>query len=137
MATDFEQKPLIFSHVPQELLRVHCCIRFWMREMHEAIQKKFKKKVCQIMYTRSVIFLTSALALGACSESFPNSLGSESIPPIPEQVVALAAPNQDLATARLRPEDNCYWYMHSGPVETTLLPLRTEGGNPICVKPAA
>ena len=57
--------------------------------------------------------------------------------PLPEQVAALAAPNQDLATARLRPEDNCYWYMHSGPVEDTLLPLRTTRGNPICVKPAA
>lgn len=52
---------------------------------------------------------------------------------IPESVTLLAAPNQDLATARLRPEDNCYWYEHSGPVETTLLPLRSAGGNPICV----
>lgn len=45
----------------------------------------------------------------------------------------LAGPGQNLATARLRPEDGCYWYEHSGPVETTLLPLRTARGNPICV----
>jgi hypothetical protein len=45
----------------------------------------------------------------------------------------MAAPDQDVATARLVPEDGCYWYEHSGPVETTLLPLRTANGNPICV----
>jgi hypothetical protein len=47
--------------------------------------------------------------------------------------VELAAPDQDIATARLLPEDNCYWYEHNGPVEVTLLPLRTAAGNPICV----
>ncbi|MFV2054749.1 hypothetical protein [Aliiroseovarius sp. YM-037] len=89
------------------------------------------------MYKRSAVLLSIGLALGACSESLSNSQGSASFPPVPEQVAALAAPNQDIATARLRPEDNCYWYMHSGPVEDTLLPLRTAGGNPICVKTAA
>ena len=52
---------------------------------------------------------------------------------VPEAVIAMAAPDQDVATARLVPEDGCYWYEHSGPVETTLLPLRTVNGNPICV----
>ena len=89
------------------------------------------------MYTRSAIFILLGVALGACSETISNSQGSCALPPVPEQIVALAASNQDLATARLRPEDNCYWYMHSGPVEDTLLPLRTSGGNPICVKPTA
>ena len=89
------------------------------------------------MYMRSASLLFFVLALGACSDTVSNSQGSRSLPPLPEQVASLAAPNQDLATARLRPEDNCYWYMHSGPVETTLLPLRTTRGNPICVKPAA
>ncbi len=88
------------------------------------------------MYTRSAILLSIGLALGACSEILSNSQGSGSLPPLPDQVVALAAPNQDLTTARLRPEDNCYLYMHSGPVEETLLPLRTASGNPICVKSA-
>ncbi|MDA7429161.1 hypothetical protein PGB28_11885 [Primorskyibacter aestuariivivens] len=88
------------------------------------------------MYIRSTIFLATGLALGACSESFSNSKGASSRPQLPENIVELAAPNQDLATAYFRPEDNCYWYMHAGPVETTPLPLRTAGGNPICVKPA-
>ena len=89
------------------------------------------------MYTRSAILILLGVALGACSETLSNSQGSGSLPPVPEQIAALAAPNQDLATARLRPEDNCYWYMHAGPVETTPLPLRTSGGNPICIKQAS
>lgn len=59
-----------------------------------------------------------------------NARGKEGS--IPESVKAIAAPNQDINTAHLRPEDRCYWYKHSGPVETTLLPLRTVNGNPIC-----
>ncbi|WP_410468959.1 hypothetical protein [Sulfitobacter litoralis] len=89
------------------------------------------------MYKRSAILLTTVLALGACSETFSNSPGASSRPPLPENILELAAPNQDLTTAYLRPEDSCYWYMHAGPVETTPLPLRTAAGNPICVKPAA
>ncbi|MFW8595023.1 hypothetical protein [Cribrihabitans neustonicus] len=68
--------------------------------------------------------------LGACAVSEGGS-GR-----IPEEVAALAGPNQNLATARLMPEDGCYWYLHEGPVETTLLPLRTASGNPICVQRA-
>jgi hypothetical protein len=51
---------------------------------------------------------------------------------VPDAVIALAAPDQNIETARLRPEDGCYWYEHSGPVETTLVPLRSPAGNPIC-----
>lgn len=56
---------------------------------------------------------------------------------LPESVVRLAAPNQDLTTARLLPEDGCFWYQHNGPVETTLVPLRAVGGNPICTRSQA
>lgn len=52
--------------------------------------------------------------------------------PLPEAVVALADPAQDLASARLLPEDSCYWYDYNGPVETTQLPLLTRDGRPIC-----
>jgi hypothetical protein len=75
-----------------------------------------------------------ALVLGACSSSY-DQRGRETAPakaPVPEAVVQIAAPYQDLTTARLRAEDGCYWYLHSGPVETTLLPLRTVEGRPIC-----
>lgn len=53
---------------------------------------------------------------------------------LPESVVAMAAPNQDLSSAVILPEDGCYWYQHQGPVETTLLPLRTKEGRPICTR---
>ncbi|MCO0614428.1 hypothetical protein M8756_14000 [Lutimaribacter sp. EGI FJ00015] len=76
----------------------------------------------------------SILALSACGA--PPS-GSSDAPALPDAVLELAAPNQDLSSARLRPEDGCYWYVHEGPVETTLLPLRTTGGNPICTRAAA
>ena len=74
------------------------------------------------------------LILGACSPSFNQNGGETGLDAqIPEAVMQIAAPYQDLTTARLRPEDNCYWYLHEGPVETTLLPLRTLDGRPICV----
>ncbi|MGS4943941.1 hypothetical protein ACVDG3_00550 [Meridianimarinicoccus sp. RP-17] len=53
------------------------------------------------------------------------------------QLDAVAAPYQDLQSVRLLPEDGCYWYRHVGPVETTLLPLRTATGQPICTQRAA
>jgi hypothetical protein len=52
---------------------------------------------------------------------------------LPEEVSAIAAPGQDLSTARLLPDDNCFWYAHRGPVETTLLPLRATNGRTICL----
>jgi hypothetical protein len=61
-----------------------------------------------------------------------TATGEAELPPLPEEVVAVAAPWQNLATARLMPEDGCYWYEHDGQVERTLLPLRTPEGRPIC-----
>lgn len=82
------------------------------------------------MYKRSAILVSTILVLGACSTGISGSHAGS----VPKGVVEIADPSQDLTTARLRSEDNCYWYMHSGPVETTLLPLRTINGNPICAK---
>ncbi|MEI4234759.1 hypothetical protein [Roseovarius sp. D22-M7] len=68
--------------------------------------------------------------LGGCTTA---GRGGDTQPQaVPEEVIALAAPYQDVATARLLPRDGCYWYRHEGPVETTLLPLRTADGRPIC-----
>ena len=72
----------------------------------------------------------AALALAGCE------VQTTATSTLPEEVAALAAPYQDLRTAVLLPEDNCYWYSHAGPVETTLLPLRTRQGRPICVQQA-
>ncbi|MXQ08624.1 hypothetical protein GQ651_12280 [Alphaproteobacteria bacterium GH1-50] len=51
---------------------------------------------------------------------------------LPEGMAELAAPNQDLTRVTLLEEDNCFWYEHDGPVETTLLPLRSKRGRHLC-----
>ena len=76
--------------------------------------------------------LVIVLAVTGCTAPMVDDSAAPGIGNIPEEVAALAAPDQDLTTARFDPEDNCYWYAHSGPVETTLVPLRSTGGNPIC-----
>ncbi|MEC7764791.1 MAG: hypothetical protein VX874_23005 [Pseudomonadota bacterium] len=53
---------------------------------------------------------------------------------VPERVMQMAAPYQNLATVRVDPVDGCYVYQHVGPVETTFLPLRTNDGRPICTR---
>ncbi|CUH40411.1 hypothetical protein JSE7799_03143 [Jannaschia seosinensis] len=74
------------------------------------------------------------LTLGACAVPVEQvGVGpSGFIEDLPERVVELAAPDQDLETVRLMREDGCYWYQYVGPVETTMLPLRTTDGKPIC-----
>jgi hypothetical protein len=92
------------------------------------------------MTARFGLFLAALVGLGGCA-TLENAgfTGLEPTPvatTVPESIVALAAPNQDVQSARVLPEDGCYWYSHAGPVETTLLPLRTVNGNPICTQPA-
>lgn len=79
---------------------------------------------------KPILCVPAVLALAGCVSTGSGEEGA--LPPLPEQVVAVAAPWQNLATARLLPEDNCYWYEHDGQVERTLLPLRTPEGRPIC-----
>jgi hypothetical protein len=81
--------------------------------------------------TKAATQLVGFLILGACGAASTGI--STEIGNIPEAAIAMAGPGQDLSTARYQPENRCFWYEHSGPVENTLLPLRTAGGNPICV----
>ena len=79
------------------------------------------------------------LTLAACDVplSTPGASGATGagfIANLPENVIASAAPHQDLSAVTVLPEDGCYWYQHRGPVETTLLPLRTVDGRPICAR---
>ena len=73
-----------------------------------------------------------SVALAACTDT--SATTSSAIVDLPESVVAMAAPNQDLSSVRILEEDGCYWYCHRGPVETTLLPLRNVEGRPICTR---
>ena len=89
------------------------------------------------MFYRHVPSIFAILALAGCTMPTTKSSDRTRVGNVPEAVAALAAANQDLTSARLLLEDNCYWYEHSGPVETTLLPLRSAGGNPICLSRAS
>jgi len=78
------------------------------------------------------------LAAACAPTTVPDDAGgSRIVSDLPEAVIAAAAPFQDLTTVELRPGDGCYWYRHTGPVETTFLPLRTREGRPICTRPTA
>ncbi|WP_417719793.1 hypothetical protein [Salipiger sp.] len=89
--------------------------------------------------TKPLVLLTGPLlllGLAAC-EPVPadGEAGGTGIVTVPESVSSIAAPFQDLTTARYRSKDGCYWYTHRGPVETVELPLRTDNGSPICARP--
>ncbi|MDX2288796.1 MAG: hypothetical protein NW217_08240 [Hyphomicrobiaceae bacterium] len=83
---------------------------------------------------RSVVLAVSLMMLSACTAQV-GGIGEEPshfLQELPEGVMAIAAPYQNLRAVILQPEDGCYWYEHVGPVETTMLPLRTAEGRPIC-----
>ncbi|RYH08566.1 hypothetical protein [Tropicimonas sp. IMCC6043] len=86
---------------------------------------------------RIVAATTMALLLGACNMAVPSE-GMEgrtlSADELPEGLIANAAPNQNLDTVIIQPENGCYWYQYRGPVETTYLPLRAKNGQPICAR---
>ena len=88
---------------------------------------------------RAVMACAGLLTLGACAipPGASSASGASSGGALPDGVVAMAATYQDLGSARLMPEDGCYWYRHVGPVETTMLPLRTPDGRRICEPGAA
>jgi hypothetical protein len=86
------------------------------------------------MPNRNTPIILAILVVSGCTVPKPNNDDNlYKIGNIPDTVRALTAPGQDLASARLLKEDDCYWYAHSGPVETTLVPLRAVGGSPICI----
>ncbi|KUJ80673.1 hypothetical protein AVO45_06465 [Ruegeria marisrubri] len=86
--------------------------------------------------TRFFRTLPMLAVVAGCATTAPIAGDDEPGTPatLPDSVIAMAAPSQDLSMVRLMPEDGCYWYRHVGPVETTYLPLRTTEGRPICTR---
>jgi len=79
--------------------------------------------------------VASLLLLGACvSTAHDNRDENGFILELPEDVVAIAAPGQNLRAVRIMPEDGCYWYQHVNVVEATMLPLLTADGRRICTR---
>ncbi|MFD0857584.1 hypothetical protein [Roseovarius aquimarinus] len=88
---------------------------------------------------RSIVWISAAtLLLAAGCEEMPNSGGAMNGKPgpAPEAVAAMAAKHQDLNAVTVDPSNGCYLYRYAGPVETTMLPLRTPDGRPICQRAA-
>lgn len=86
------------------------------------------------MNARVWVIGCAALLVAACDD-FQGMNGAPTdgfLGAAPEGVLAIAAPNQDLTAVRVDPTSGCYVYRYRGPVETTLLPLRTVNGRPIC-----
>ena len=79
---------------------------------------------------RSFVAIAAMLALAACGA--PPTPEGQTVELSPE-VMALIAPGQNLSTARIE-SDGCYWVLHSGPVETTYIPLLTTEGRMICTR---
>ena len=83
-----------------------------------------------------VLMACASGLLSACVET--NGVGTGAAIPfiaeVPEGVLNIAAPGQDLTALRIDPIDGCYTYRHIGPVETTMLPLRANNGRPICTR---
>lgn len=88
---------------------------------------------------RAVFVTVALLALGACTVPIDQATDKSTgfLKELPEGVALIAAPYQNLEEVILKPEDGCYWYRHVGPVETTMLPLRTVEGRPICTQGSA
>ncbi len=89
---------------------------------------------------RLVFIVGATLWLGACASTGVTTGGAPSdggTSNLPDQLVALAAPGQDLRSVKLMPEDGCYWYRHVGPVETTMLPLLSVNKRHICTASSA
>ncbi len=88
------------------------------------------------MKSRKYLLLSALGVLAACGSAVTvptDGQVPEIIEELPEGVAAIAASYQNLNTVQLL-ADGCYWYTRTGPVEATLLPLRTDTGNPICVR---
>lgn len=90
------------------------------------------------MKPRIGIVAGTLLALAGCADVGNRQAQASDgfIDPLPDGVLAIVDPYQDLSAVKIDPADGCYYYRYAGPVETTFLPLRTVSGSPICSRPA-
>jgi hypothetical protein len=84
------------------------------------------------LLTLAPLFLVACATTNGSNDK--NMTPDGFIAELPEGVLAIVAPHQDLSAVKLD-ETGCYIYRYSGPVETTFLPLRARNGSPICSRP--
>lgn len=93
------------------------------------------------MIKKILLLAALPMVLTACDEAMMNGMATGPddgfIKELPEGVLEIAAPYQDLTAVKVDPIDGCYVYRHVGPVESTLLPLRAKNGRPICTRAPA
>jgi len=78
----------------------------------------------------------AAALLTACDATYTGGgTAGGFIQELPEGVLAIVGPYQDLTAVKIDETDGCYVYRHVGPVETTFLPLRAKNGRLICTRP--
>jgi hypothetical protein len=100
-------------------------------------KQQYSGKWSQKMIKRSAAVFTLIPLVSACAVTMTEPEAASPTRSIPEEVIAIAGPNQDIMSAFLRPDDNCFWHMHNGPVERTPLPLRTSDSRHICIQQPA
>lgn len=88
------------------------------------------------MTLNRVFILTALPLLAACQDisTAGGSVPSPFIAEVPESILEIAAPGQNLNALLIDPVDGCYTYQHVGPVENTMLPLSASNGRPICTR---
>ena len=79
-------------------------------------------------------FLLTACENVQSTDSIVSSNDGDFITDLPESLLAIVGPNQNLNTVMLDPTDGCYVYQYVGPVETTFVPLRSVRGRVICIQ---
>jgi hypothetical protein len=109
------------------------------REIAQSLRKDIGPMVCKerVLMKKTVFGLSlAAMALSGCM-TVDGGANDGVLAKVPEEVLAIADPKQNLGAVRVNPMDGCFEYRHIGPVETTFLPLRSKEGRPICTqKPA-
>lgn len=75
--------------------------------------------------------LSGCVAPSGVANMDPNLKTRATLPP---EVAETVAPGQDTSDIRVDARDGCLMYRHTGPVETTYIPLRNKKGRAICIK---
>lgn len=81
----------------------------------------------------AILGLCALVGLSACTTTGADP-DTGFLRELPEPLVELAAPGQDLSAVRLDPADGCFLYRYDGYVEVTMLPVLTRDGRPICTR---
>lgn len=98
--------------------------------------KEFGQLVCKerILMKKAVLGLGLAVMVLSGCMAVDGGASDGVLAKVPDEVLAIADPKQNLGAVRVNPVDGCFEYRHIGPVETTFLPLRSTEGRPICTQ---